>query len=295
MTRKRRLPEGLEKHADQAGLEMLARPSAPRVMIRKTKTGWQFDCPYAPEDEERWQNLLFQAFGTRHGSVVNAFFDAFARICGDRVWDEKRNVWLPDEDEFNSILAIVAAHKPQNEAEAAHAMQLAALHLVSMKVGERASRYAYDTRTVATFAKLVRVSGEGLERIARLQGRLKAKTINQTIQVVYCDNRSVSLSGGAGPFRGQPHAASHAAAATGLPALPSPCSNYRATVPATRREGQASVQNACGARGSGAPSGEASGSWKHGGWTREAVDLRRKAAELMRAIRNDAFGRESAD
>jgi hypothetical protein len=231
-------------HADQAGAELLARPSSPRVIIRKTKDGWQFDCPYAREDEERWQNLLFQAFGTRHGSVVNAFFNAFARICGDRHWDPKRNAWLPDEDEFNSILAIVAAHKPQNEAEAAHAVQLAALHLVSMKVGERASQHAYDTRTAATFARLVRVSGEGLERLARLQGRLKAKTVNQTIQVVYCDNRSVSLNGGLGPFGGQPHAASDAAAVKGLPALPSPCSNYGAPVPTARRKGQAGVQNA---------------------------------------------------
>ena len=40
-----------------------------------------------------------------------------------------------------------------------------------------------------------------------------------------------------------------------------------------------------GARGSGAPKGEANGMYRHGGWTKEAVELRRRAAALLRTIR----------
>lgn len=40
-----------------------------------------------------------------------------------------------------------------------------------------------------------------------------------------------------------------------------------------------------GARGSGAPMGEGNGAWQHGGWTKEAVALRRQASRLLNAIR----------
>lgn len=40
-----------------------------------------------------------------------------------------------------------------------------------------------------------------------------------------------------------------------------------------------------GSRGSGAPSGERNGSFKHGGWTKETVELRREASRLLKAIR----------
>jgi len=40
-----------------------------------------------------------------------------------------------------------------------------------------------------------------------------------------------------------------------------------------------------GARGSGAPKGEANGSWKHGGFTNEAVAFRREVAALLKVVR----------
>lgn len=48
-----------------------------------------------------------------------------------------------------------------------------------------------------------------------------------------------------------------------------------------------------GARGSGGPRGKTNGSWKHGGWTKEAVELRREAAALLKAVRESDFGVES--
>ncbi|WP_366857529.1 HGGxSTG domain-containing protein [Novosphingobium sp.] len=41
-----------------------------------------------------------------------------------------------------------------------------------------------------------------------------------------------------------------------------------------------------GAKGSGAPSGERNGAWKHGGSTNEVIALRREAGQLMKAVRD---------
>lgn len=41
-----------------------------------------------------------------------------------------------------------------------------------------------------------------------------------------------------------------------------------------------------GAKGSGAPSGEANGAWKHGGFTGEAVELRRSVSRLLKVVRD---------
>jgi hypothetical protein len=218
------MPVGLDNQGDEAIAALDRRESAPRVLIRRTEDNWQFECPYAPEDEERWFALLFQAFGTRHGGVFNAFFDAFVRLCGDRCWDEERHVWMPDEDEFSTMLALVASHKPENEAQAAHAVQLAAVHLVSMKLGEQALKGYWDVRTAATFAKLVRVYGDGIERMARLQGKIQPRTVNQTIKVVYVDSRdqrSVQIKGGTAPVGGQPHG-TDGSEAISCSSLPSP-------------------------------------------------------------------------
>lgn len=39
-----------------------------------------------------------------------------------------------------------------------------------------------------------------------------------------------------------------------------------------------------GAKGAGAPKGKANGQWKHGGWTAEAIALRREASALLKTI-----------
>jgi len=53
-------------------------------------------------------------------------------------------------------------------------------------------------------------------------------------------------------------------------------------------KGKARCRKHGGADGSGAPKGEANGAWKHGGWTGEAINVRREASRLLKAIRADA-------
>lgn len=43
-----------------------------------------------------------------------------------------------------------------------------------------------------------------------------------------------------------------------------------------------------GAR-AGAPKGEDNGKWKHGGDTREAVELRQQVGRLLKSIRSNAY------
>ncbi|MGE3583828.1 MAG: HGGxSTG domain-containing protein [Novosphingobium sp.] len=49
-------------------------------------------------------------------------------------------------------------------------------------------------------------------------------------------------------------------------------------------KGKARCRMHGGAKGSGAPSGERNGMWRHGGFTSEAIALRKAANRLMRAI-----------
>ena len=245
MAEKPRLPVCLDRIADGAEARLYARPCPPRILIEKLENGdWTFASPYAPEDEARWNALLFDAFGTRSCGVMNHFLEIFTTLCRDGEWDQERHYWHPRQTDFDALLAIVAAVAPENEAQAAYAAQLAALHISAMKLGEAAIKHYSDPRTVALLSKTVRAYGDGMEQLARLQGKIKPRTVNQTIQVVYCDNRSVDVSGGAVQFGGQPHAASNAATIEARSAVPSPCPDDGAALSAASREGKERVQNA---------------------------------------------------
>lgn len=236
----KRLAAGLDRLGDEAIREMQRRPCAPRVLIQKTETGWDFVSPYRNEDKDRWTALLFQAFGTRHGPIMNHFMEVLTKFLPHNHWDEEGRFWFPDQGAFDAMIAIIHSLKPENEAQAAHAAQLVALHLVSMKLGESAAHSYWDQRTTALLCRTVQTYGDGLERFARLQGRLKPREVNQTIQVVYVDNRDqrVLAPGGGPDFGGQAHGTARGEAVQ-CPALPGPSANDRPRVPLAGSEGQA--------------------------------------------------------
>lgn len=236
----KRLAVGLDRLGDEAIREMENRPCAPRVLIQKTDTGWDFVSPYRDEDRDRWTALLFQAFGTRHGAIMDHFMEVLTRLLPHNHWDEEGRFWFPDQGAFDAMIAIIHSLKPENEAQAAYAAQLVALHFVSMKLAESPAHSYWDPRTTALLCRTVQAYGDGLERFARLQGRLKPRHVNQTIQVVYVDNRDQrALATGGGPdFGGQPHGTARGETIP-CAALPCPGANDRAPVPLARREGQA--------------------------------------------------------
>lgn len=215
---------------------------------------YTFDCPFREQDREDWFWLIAEALGTRNRSVIKYSLDALSALCANR-WNGPEEAWEVVPHELNTALAIMAACEVENEAQAAIAMQMVGLHFSGMKMAAQSGRYSWraDERSAATQARIARTMASLQETLARLQGRLKPRAVNQTIQVIYLDQRQqTAVVGGEGISGGQGQTAKvnngysidGAAIPSGCAALPSPCPDNGATVPLPRRERQASVPDA---------------------------------------------------
>ena len=177
---KPRLPAPMRARANAAIHKHEGRAIPPRIDVDGDDFSAWFSSPYADEDQDAWQALLFEAFGTRSSSVVSCFVRQLAQFV-QRDWDDRAGKWKPSQDEFNTVLALVGALKPRDEAQAAYAAQLAALHLAAMRLAKRVTGEGYaDERTVAVMNKTVRAYGDGLAQMQRLQG--KSRTTRQSIK-----------------------------------------------------------------------------------------------------------------
>src|SRR3546814_18238495 len=87
--------------------------------------------------------------------------------------------WSSDVCSSDLILHIVAAQKPQNEAQAALAAQTAATHILTMKVAKRVADYPHDTRMIAAYAQLARASATPFEPMAVLHGTSEAHPVGK--------------------------------------------------------------------------------------------------------------------
>jgi hypothetical protein len=164
---------GARKRAD-------ARPYPPEVMLEPA--GHDREEWTAPHnDDGLWMLQLADAFGTRSASLVYVFLHHLKELCGKSHWDAEAQQWRLNEHEFSAALALVNGLKPRNEMEAAHAAQMVAVHLLTMKVTARAIRYDYDTRTAAVAGKLARTFTLQREAFERL--RKPNRTVKQTIKV----------------------------------------------------------------------------------------------------------------
>jgi hypothetical protein len=137
-----------------------------------------------PFEEERadWEWMIIDTFGTRCHQVAYVFIAHLVGLCAS-TWNEKTDRWVPNQDELTTLLHIIAANRPRNEAEAALAAQIAATHMILMKVAKRAADHPWDTRTVSTFAKLAKTSAMQIDTMAGLKG--KRRTTRQQINVVH--------------------------------------------------------------------------------------------------------------
>lgn len=200
---KPRLPANLRPLADAAIERHIDRPIPPSIVVKGCElSGLTFSSPYAPADDDAWQALLFQAFGTRSIPVVRAFLTHLAKV-GPKEWDGKASRWSPSQDSFEQALAILNAINPKNEAQAAYAAQLCSLNICAMRMGERMGEYP-DARSMRAFTKAVRAFGDGLETIERLKG--KRRRSKQTIEVHHHEHKHIHYSGGGSENGGQPHA-----------------------------------------------------------------------------------------
>ncbi|MBL9066486.1 MAG: hypothetical protein JNN10_09360 [Sphingopyxis sp.] len=173
-------PPELREWEAKAQQRMLSRPFPPNVILEPA--GFDQERWTSPHsDVALWTLQLADAFGTRSQAVLSLFMSQLESLCGRGVWDEAAHQWRMQESELSAILALVNAFRPRNEAEAMLAAQMVATHLLAMKVGARALRYDYDTRTAAAYAKIVKAYAMQSEEMRASKG--KRRTTRQTITV----------------------------------------------------------------------------------------------------------------
>jgi hypothetical protein len=177
---KPRLPNHLRPLAEKATTRHKRRSVPPHILIEGQEGGpLAFASPYAKEDQDDWEALLFQAFGTRSIPVMRYFVGTLARLVASE-WDERGSKWRPAQDELDAVIAMVNSMEPRNEAQAAYAAQLCALHLSALRLAKHTTTHYADPRTVAVLNKTVRAFGDGLLNLERLQG--KGRTVKQSIK-----------------------------------------------------------------------------------------------------------------
>lgn len=220
-----------------------ARPYPPNIMLEPV--GFDEEHWTSPHsDIELWGLQLADAFGTRSRSVCNTFLLQLEALCGKNNWDEGAQQWRLDEHEFSSALAIINTLKPRNELEAAHAAQMVAVHLLTMKVSARAIRYEYDTKTAAVASKLARsftMQREAFERL-RKPNRAAKQSIKVSRETHH--HQHIHVHRGANENDGQPHGRGETIADQ-RPALHSP-NERRDVVPVSGDEGEARLPRSRG-------------------------------------------------
>ena len=175
------VPDALATSIDRAHARTLGRRHGPVVELKQgADGGLEWDWPFRDDGDAEWKWLVVDAFGTRNPIVAACFINHLLDLCASRL-DEGRDEWVPDAVELSTMLHIVSAHRPGNEAQAALAAQIAATHLITMRVAKRAADYPYDTRMIGAYAKLIRASAAQIETMAAMKGR--RRTARQHISV----------------------------------------------------------------------------------------------------------------
>lgn len=173
-------PAELRDWEEKAQRRMLARPCPPNITLEPA--GFDQEHWTSPHsDPALWTLQLADAFGTRSQAVISLFMSQLESLCGRGVWDDDARQFRMSESELSAILALVNAFRPRNEPEAMLAAQMVATHLLTMKVGARALRYDYDTRTATAYARLAKAYAMQTDAMQGMKG--KRRTTRQTITV----------------------------------------------------------------------------------------------------------------
>jgi hypothetical protein len=186
--------------------------------------------PYSPDDWELWVSLLLDTFGTRNLAVAHAFMCQLGDFCPE-IFDGENRRFILNGELFQQALAIVRSLKPQNEAEAAIAVQAVAVHFCSMKVaGNIESRGFLDPKTASSLAALTKAYAAQIRTLREARGgntKRQVIKVQKNVQLNYVrDEKHVHLPGGGCPnCDGQPYAPTRQrahATPTASPSLPSP-------------------------------------------------------------------------
>lgn len=180
--RKRPDPPQANKEAEERSLDRVrSMPISPGVMAEPTPGGWRTVAPH--NDPGLWEVQLAEAFGTRSASLARTFLAQLRKLCAED-WDDDLGRWKFDETEWNALLALVADHEPQNATQAALAAQMAAVHMLTMRLASEAFNRGHTTmdREAGLTSKLARTFAQQCETMAILKGG--KRTSRQAISVV---------------------------------------------------------------------------------------------------------------
>ena len=223
-------PAALAESIGKAKARTLSRRHGPVVGLVQGDAGkFEWDWPFSDAGDADWKWLVLDAFGTRYANVATCFVNHLIPLCQNN-YDEEADAWVPEAAELSTMLHIISAHRPRDEAQAALAAQIAATHLLTLKVAKRVADYTHDTRMISAFAKLARASAAQIETMVALKGT--RRTARQQITVTHekhiHHHQHVHVGGGADHEEGQPDASrrrtsvrkSRAAQTEERPALP---------------------------------------------------------------------------
>ncbi len=177
-------------------------PINPGVMAEARPDRWEAIAPH--NDEELWALQMVQAFGTRSWALLDTFLTQLSRLC-PQAWDADARLWKVDETEWNALLALVADHQPENSAQASLAAQMAATHMMMMRLSAQALNKGHSIyqADAALASKLARTFAIQCEAMQALKG--KSRTANQSIHVHKETHQHVHHHGGGGDFGRQSH------------------------------------------------------------------------------------------
>ncbi|MEH6789946.1 MAG: hypothetical protein V7650_05045 [Parasphingorhabdus sp.] len=173
-------PANLKQTEAEAEAFVRSLPLSPGVVTEEQGDSWQVQSPHS--DDNLWQLQLTQAFGTRSTSLLQTFLRQLAALC-PQSWDADRQVWRENETTWNALLALVSDHQPENSAQAALAAQMAATHLMVMKLSEQALNRGHTVmeKDAALVSKLARTFAVQCETMQALKG--KVRTTRQSVHV----------------------------------------------------------------------------------------------------------------
>ena len=157
------------------------RPIPPGIMFDHGG-GDSYEAAAPHSDHDLWELQIADAFGTRSASAMRSFLDHLRALCATG-WDDPNKAWKPNEQEVSAALSFVASVKPQNEAEAALAAQMLAVHWMQMRLSAQALNNGnmVMAEDAALAGKLARTYVQQLQAFREVQG--KRRSTRQTIKV----------------------------------------------------------------------------------------------------------------
>lgn len=209
------IPGSLKPLAEQAKARLRERHVNPGVSVEVEKVGEHGYCLASPHsDHESWEAMICDALGTRSIATAKTFVHSLTQLCSQNFHpnegEEVGGEWCPDETQLNMVLNIATSIKPRNEMEAALAAQMVAVHLMTMKLAERAlGEWGTDPRAAALASKLARTFTMQWEALMRHRG--KRRTSRQSITVTHekhihnHHHQHVHIEGGGSETGGRPH------------------------------------------------------------------------------------------